>query len=73
MKSAIRTIGTTVTAVGAFYFVFWASGALLLTFAVTKWAPTLIAALAAVGAARLVWIRSTVAGSFVSAICPGRS
>ena len=58
MKELIRGSTAFLTAVAAYYFVFWVGGALLFSVGAPRWVAMLAALLAAFAAARFVWRRS---------------
>jgi len=72
MKLLIRGILTALTAVAAFYFVYWVGGALLTSLGLSYWIATLAAILAALAAGRYVWRRTgSFSGGFASSVATG--
>lgn len=71
MNSVVRVVLSVITAVGGFYFTYWAGGALLFAVDVNGWIELALAAVVAVGAAAFVWTRAGVPGGFLSSVGTG--
>jgi hypothetical protein len=68
----IRILFTFISGVAAFYFTYWAGGALIYALDLSPWLSFLAALTASVGAAWLVWTRTqAIHSGFVSAVALG--
>jgi hypothetical protein len=69
---AVRILVTVISALAAFYFTYWASGALVFALDWSPWLSFLAALGAGVGAAWLVWTRTeAIHSGFVSTVVIG--
>jgi hypothetical protein len=69
---AVRILITFISGVAAFYFTYWAAGALMFALDWSPWLSFLAALGASVGAAWLVWTRTApIHSGFVSAVVLG--